>query len=195
MEKLQWLKKFLTKAHNTSLYKLSAVILEKEKAKKKVQNSVMTLQETLLICFSDAGLLPEPALARGSKALEVQQWSHGGVTGGWAEAWGCQGTAGNMCGMPSRGNWCAAGLRVTLQVMMKNACYSIGQVCLEQDQTVFVEMSMRKPILFLQVPQLNINFLILLSPCVRKTWFLAKLAKNFALGLKTQLSGELKHEQ
>lgn len=46
----------------------------------------MTLQETLLICFSETGLLPEQALARGSEALEVQQGSHGGVTAGWAGA-------------------------------------------------------------------------------------------------------------
>lgn len=152
----------------------------------------MILQETLLICFSDTALLSELALAGESKALEVQQWSHSGDTAGWAEAWGCQGTAGT-CGMPSRGNWCAAGWNVTLQVMMKNACYSIdwsGLFRITPNCTCWNEVI--KPILFLQVPQLDINSL---PSCVRKIWFFVKLAKNFALELKMQLSGESKHGQ
>lgn len=91
-----------------------------------------------------------------------------------------------------------SGWRVTLQVMMKNACYSIdwsGLFRMRSNFTCWNEYERIKTTLFLHVPQLDINSLILFLPCVKKMWFLAKLAKNFALELKTQLSGESKHEQ
>lgn len=59
---------------------------------------MLTLQEILLICFSDTGLLPELVQVRDSKALEVQQWPHSGVAAGWAGARGCQGTSGTHLG-------------------------------------------------------------------------------------------------
>lgn len=147
----------------------------------------MTLQETLSICF-DSGLLPKLLLVRGSKALEMQQWSHGTVNAGWA---------GTRVGFQAEETDVQL-TAVTLQVMMKNACYSIGWSGLFRIRSNCIcwnEYERIRTTLFLHVPRLDINSLILLLPRVRKMWFFAKLAKNFALELKTQLSGESKHEQ
>lgn len=70
IEKLKWVYKQLTEAHNILIYIFSCQSGEKNQQRKGVE-LVVTSQGVLLICSCDSGFLPELAQVRDAKTLEM----------------------------------------------------------------------------------------------------------------------------